>query len=634
MTAESFFAQAFVFLAAAVIAVPVSQRLGFGSVLGYLLAGVVIGPFGLGLVGADGEDIMDFAEFGVVMMLFLVGLLMQPRRLWELKAPILGLGGLQVGLTAVAFLGVAMALTLTWREGLAIGLILAMSSTAIALQMLSEKGLLDTRGGQTAFSVLLAQDIAIIPIIAAIPFLAAPGLSTGTTGDAGILVEGWPAWARALGIIGVVAAVILAGRFILNPLFHLLARTRLREVFTAAALLLVVGISLLMPQFGLSSALGAFLAGVVLAESPYRHELESDIEPFKGLLLGLFFIAVGASIDLGLILGGPLTFMGLVLGLIAIKVAVLLVLGKLFRLRFDQNLLFALSIGQGGEFCFVLFAFARDEGVLATTTTAPLVAAVAVSMALAPPLFLIYQRLLAPRFGTRETVNTRPADDIDHTGTVLVAGFGRFGHVVGRMLRAQKVPTVVLDHDSEQVEVLRKLGLEVYYGDATRHDLLAIAGAAKARAIVLALDDHKANLRLVATVRKHFPHLQIFARAHGRVEAYDLLEAGVTYVYRETLDTALELSVDLLGALGHRRYQAWRATRLFRRHDEQSVREMAAMRHESAVYFARGREDIESFERIMADQTTIADDVTRAWDEGPRRRPPEGDDGTQSRGGN
>ncbi len=619
---NNFLLQAFVYLAAAVVAVPVAKRLGLGSVLGYLLAGVVIGPFGLGLVGDEGQDVMHFAEFGVVMMLFVVGLELEPALLWRLRAPILGMGGLQVAGTALAVAGLGLALGLPWQSALAVGLILSLSSTAIVLQSLSERGLLKTAGGQSSFAVLLFQDIAVIPMLAAFPLLAVGAAASG--GDhhaeeaahaATTLAAGLPPWAQTLLVLGAVAAVVLGGRFVISPLFRIIARTGLREIFTAAALLLVIGIALLMTQVGLSPALGTFLAGVVLANSEYRHELESDIEPFKGLLLGLFFIAVGASIDFALIVAQPLLILGLVLAIVAVKFAVLLALARLFRLGMDQSLLLAFALPQVGEFAFVLFSFANQEGVLGAEITSPLVAAVALSMALTPLLLLVNEHLVQPRFGTAERDEREP-DAIDERSPVIVAGFGEFGATVGRLLKANNIRTTVLELDSDRVEVLRKLGLKVYYGDASRYDLLHAAGAGEARLLVLALNSPEKTMELVATARKHFPHLVILARAFGWGDAHDLLAAGVHHVYRESLDTSLRMGTDLLRMLGFRAYQAQRAAQKFLRHDEQAMRELTEQRAaDSSLYLSEARRRIEHLEQLLlADLADQGLERDTGWD--------------------
>jgi monovalent cation:proton antiporter-2 (CPA2) family protein len=621
MYGEGFFFQAFIYLTAAVVSVPIAKRLGMGSVLGYLIAGVTIGPFGLQLLGEEGKDVMHFAEFGVVMMLFLVGLELQPSRLWRLRGPILGMGGLQLGATASLIMVIGIVIGLPWQSSLAIGLILALSSTAIVLQTLNEKGLLKTDGGQNSFSVLLFQDIAVIPLMAFLPLLAVPGngaLAGGSSTPAGhgtTWIEGLPGWAQTLVLLATVAAVIVGGRFLVRPVFRVIAKTRLRELFTATALLLVIGIALLMTRVGLSPALGTFLAGVVLAESEYRHELESDIEPFKGLLLGLFFIAVGASIDFGLVSGQPGLIVGLVCALILVKFAVLIVLGRFFRMGFDQNLLLAFSLAQGGEFAFVLFSFAQTDGVLPEELTGLLMAVVAISMPLTPLLMMLNDKLIQPRFGTRESQTTK-ADTIDEENPVIIAGFGRFGNIVGRLLRANGVRATVLDLDSDNVEMLRNLGLKVFYGDATRHDLLHAAGATKATLLILALDDPEKNYELLHTARRHFPHLTVLARASGRSDAYELIEAGVDHVYRETLDASLRLGVEALRLLGFPSHQAHRASLTFRRHDENALRELAAMRHDRKGYISLARQRISDLEALLLEEMGGELDLERdtGWD--------------------
>jgi monovalent cation:proton antiporter-2 (CPA2) family protein len=607
MHGQGFFFQAFVYLAAAVVAVPIAKRLGLGSVLGYLIAGMVIGPFGLGLIGEEGEDVMHFAEFGVVMMLFLIGLELRPALLWRMRGPILGTGGLQVGVTTVLLTAIGILFGLPWQTSLAIGMTLALSSTAIVLQTLNEKNLMGTDAGQSSFAVLLFQDIAVIPMLALMPLLAvgAVGATTAaneygteTATHATTWVEGLPPWEQTVVVLLAVAAIVLAGRYLLRPIFRVIASTRLRELFTAAALLLIIGIALLMTQVGLSPALGTFLAGVVLANSEYRHELESEIDPFKGLLLAVFFIAVGASVDFQLISDRPQLILGIVGGLMLIKFAVLFGLGRAFKMGLDQNFLFAFALAQSGEFAFVLFSFASQNAVIPDDVTAPLIAAVAVSMALTPVLMLLNEKLIQPRFGTRETIGREP-DEIHASSPVIIAGFGRFGSIVGRFLRANGVRPTVLEYDSDRVELLRRLGLKVFYGDASRKDLLEAAGAREARLLVIAMEDHSRVLSLVETVQKHFPHLVILARASGRPEAYELQDQGVDHVYRETLDTSLRTGMDALRLLGRRGHQTYRSARTFRIHDEESVRDLGRMRHDRKAYFSAARERIQSLEELL-----------------------------------
>lgn len=631
MHGEGFFFQAFVYLSAAVIAVPIAKRLGLGSVLGYLLAGAAIGPFGLRLVGAEGQDVMHFAEFGVVMMLFLVGLELRPALLWRLRGPVLGMGGLQMAGTAAALAGVGLALGLRWQAALAIGAILANSSTAIALQSLAERGQLKTEGGQRSFAVLLFQDLAVIPLLALLPLLATSAPAASAT------PEGWAAslapLPRAGVLLGSVAAVVIAGRFLIRPAFRAIARTGLRELFTAAALLLVIAIALLMTKVGLSPALGTFLAGVVLADSEYRHELEGDIEPFKGLLLGLFFIAVGAAVDLSSLAARPLLTVSLVLALVAVKLVVLLLLGRGFRMGLEPSLLFATVLAQGGEFTFVLFSFATQNGVIDPAHAKLLVATVAFSMALTPLLLLLHERVIRPRLASGAPP-AREADAIDEESGVIIAGFGAFGSIVGRLLAANGVRTTVLEVDPDRVELLRRLGLKVFYGDASRLDLLRAAGAAHARLLLLALDDPGKTQEVVETARKHFPNLTVLARASGRTDAHALLEAGVHEVYRDTLDTSLRAGVDALRLLGYRAYQAQRAAQTFRRHDERSVRELTSLRHDRAAYLDRARAAIHDLEETLRgelerreegrdlgwDAESLRAEFGRATDAGPDAR--------------
>lgn len=622
MYQENVFFQAMIYLAAAVISVPLAKRVGLGSTLGYLVAGFVIGPYGLGLVGEEGQDVMHFAEFGVVMMLFLIGLELQPSLLWQLRRPIVGMGGLQVLVTTLLIASIALVMGFSWQVALAVGMILSLSSTAIVLQTLNEKGLLKTDGGQSSFSVLLFQDLAVIPILAILPLLA-----VGSKDGAGIpeaidpmaeasplWVHGLPAWGYTLVVLAVIAAIILGSRFLTRPVFRAIAKTHLREIFTAAALLMVIAIALLMTKVGLSPALGTFLAGVILADSEYRHELEADIEPFKGLLLGLFFIAVGASLDLPLIAERPAAIGLIVLGLVLMKFAVLFILGRAFRMGLDQNLLFAFALAQGSEFAFVLLSFGLQNHVLTKEVTDTLIAAVALSMALTPVLLLINERLVQPRVGTRER-EERQADEIDEENPVIIAGFGSFGSIVGRLLKANGVGITVLEIDSDKVEILRKLGLKVFYGDASRYDLLEAARAGRAKLFILAITDSEKVFTIIETVKKNFPHLTILARASDRTMAYELLDAGVDHVYRDTVDTSLRLGTDVLRRLGFRSHQAHRAARTFFRHDEDAVFELRHIRHDRKKYLTQARQRIEDLEQILLAELHEHEDQRDAgWD--------------------
>ncbi|HWL93920.1 MAG TPA: cation:proton antiporter, partial [Phycisphaerae bacterium] len=546
-----------------------------------------------------GDDVMHFAEFGVVMMLFVVGLELRPAILWQMRRPILGLGGLQVVVTAAAAGFVASCFGLPWKSSLAVGLILTMSSTAITLQSLNERGLMKTPGGEASFAVLLFQDIAVIPIIALMPLLAAGPSGDAVTHASGSgMMAGLPAWGQAVLVVGAVAAIVVAGRFLLRPFFRYIAGTRLREMFTATALLLVLGIALLMQRLGLSPALGTFIAGVVLAESEYRVQLEADIEPFKGLLLGLFFISVGASIDFALIAQQPGTIALTVAGLLALKFSVLLALARVFGLKRGEGFLLAFALAQGGEFAFVLFSFATQNAVLPVEIASLLVASVALSMAAAPLLFTINEKLVRPLFQRCEP--ERPPDEIDeHDNPVILAGFGRFGHIVGRLLRANGFGTTVLDHDADQVETLGRYGMKSFYGDASRLDLLQAAGAERAKLFVLAIDDEAKALKIIEMVQREFPRLKILARATSRQHAYEIIRLGVNQVYRETLGSALDLSVDALRELGVDEQRARRVAEIFREHDEASVRDMAHLPDDDETYISTARKHIENLERAL-----------------------------------
>jgi monovalent cation:H+ antiporter-2, CPA2 family len=605
-------AQAVVYLGAAVVCVPLAKRLGMGSVLGYLAAGMAIGPFALGFVGEEGEDIMHFAEFGVVMMLFLVGLELEPAKFWRLRQAILGVGAAQVGLTTAALAGALMLIGLSWQASLAVGSALAMSSTAIALQSLKEKNLMGTAAGRHSFAALLFQDIAVIPILALLPLLAtAP---TGAAGDHGPGIGGLPGWMQTLAVLAAVGAVVAAGRWAFVPLLRAVARTRLRELFTASALLIVVGIALLMQTVGLSAALGTFLAGVVLATSEFKHELESDLDPFKGLLLGLFFMGVGASIDFQLMAESPGRLGLLTIGVMTVKVAVLAGIGRARRLSVDQNLIFSIGLAQVGEFAFVLLAFIAGLGVLDGAWTATFMAVTALSMTATPLLMLLNERVLLPRFGTTEAPARAP-DTPDEHHPVILAGFSHFGSTVGRFLRANGVEATILDNDSDRVDLLRRMGFKVYYGDVTRHELLEAAGAAHAKILVSAVEDFDTTRTLVETARKQFPNLALMVRARHRFDAYELMDLGVTDVYRQHLDTSVRLGVDVLRRLGHRTYSAHRAGQQFLRHDEAALARLAPVRHNLVDYISNMRSEIAQQEALLlADRDIDPAGSDHAWD--------------------
>ncbi|PCM44987.1 monovalent cation:proton antiporter-2 (CPA2) family protein [Marinobacter sp. ANT_B65] len=549
----TYFIQAFIYLLAAVVAVPLAKRYGLGSVLGYLVAGVAIGPV-MGLVGQETSTIQHFAEFGVVMMLFLIGMEIDPKRLWARKVHLLGLGGLQVTLTAAAGMTVATWFGLQWQTALAVGLIFALSSTAIVLQTLEEKGLAKTEGGRNTFSVLLFQDIAVIPMLALIPLLALPGLKAGSgpaaSPESGLsLVDGLPGWAHALVVVGAVAAVIVGGYYLSRPLFRYVVQSRLREIFTATALMLVIGIAALMSVVNLSPALGAFLAGVVLGNSEFRHELKASIEPFKGLLLGLFFITVGAGIDFGVLVAEWGIVAGLVLAVIVIKALILLILALIFRNRGSNGWLFTLGLAQAGEFGFVLLAYGVQSSVIPADIAQILSLVVALSMFLTPLLFIVYDRVVLPRY-RRSTNDEREADTIDEQAPVIVAGVGRFGQVICRLLRANDIPVVALDHEFEQIENLRKINIKSFFGDASRPGLLETAGIGQARLLVVAINDRERAVEIVKHAKKFFPGVWVLARAFDRGHGYQLRQAGADDVISETYHSALELGGHALTAIG------------------------------------------------------------------------------------
>lgn len=585
--------QAFIFLLATVVSVPIAKRLGFGSVLGYLIAGVVIGPYALELVAHDVKSIMHFAEFGVVMMLFLVGLELRPSLLWNMRKPILGLGGLQMFFTCVAFYVIGIALDFPWQSSLAVGLILAMSSTAIVLQTLSEKNLMPTEAGQSAFAVLLFQDIAVIPMLALLPLLA---LDTSSSAAVSGHLEGWQ---QGLLVIGVVAAIIIGSWFVINPLFRVIASTKLREIFTATALCLVIGIALLMELAGLSAALGTFIAGVVLAESEYRHELEAEIQPFKGLLLGVFFISVGASIDFKLLLDQPLLIASLVLTLVVVKLLVLFVLAKSFKLQRNDQWMFTFALAQGGEFCFVLFSFATQNDILPVSITAPLMVVVALSMALTPVLMIVNDKVFQRLIG--KPVEEKPeADKIDDgTTEVIIAGFGRFGQVVDRSLSLNGVSTTVLDNDPGQVEQLRKFGHKVFYGDPSRLDLLHAAGAGTAKLLVIAVNDYEKCKTMVHLCKKHFPELKLYVRAADRVEAHELNRMGVDVFVRETFHSALHMSWRVMTGLGKDPVESRRVLDIFKKFDQKHIYDMHDFDGDEKAYISLSQKNKAELEKVL-----------------------------------
>ncbi len=608
---EGFLLQVFIFLAAAAIAVPIAKKLGLGSVLGYLIAGIIIGPFGASLIG-DVEAIMHFTEFGVVMMLFLVGLELKPSLLWQLKLPILGIGGSQVIATSIIITAIAL-IFLPWQQALAVGLIVSLSSTAIVLQTLQEKGQINTEAGRSVFAVLLFQDLAVIPMLAALPLLATFAIAGGSHHSSVLFdITTLPNYLRVILTLAAIFAVFLIGKFASQPIFRAIAKTGIREVFVAAALALVIGTSLLMLAVGLSPALGAFLAGVVLADSEFRHELESDIEPFKGLLLGIFFISIGASLNFTLIGDNLLLILGLTTGLIAIKWLVLVIVGKLFKISSGARSLFAIALAQGGEFAFVLFQFAKNNGVLANSVIDPLISAVAISMFLAPLLFIFHDKFLAQNQAI-PAQSSEPDTIAQQNHRVILAGFGRLGTDLGRFLISSGIKPVILDNDANNVNLLRKLGFEVYYGDATRLDLLHAAGAASAELLVITMSNTEQAKHLAELAKKHFPWLKIVISAYNREAEFKLMDSGLNSIHRETVGSALEMGQAALEALGVEPYEAYRLQRLFKQKDAHVMPELYKNRAEQESYISAYKQHHQHLEQVMSIDSENLRATDNAW---------------------
>lgn len=589
---------ALVYLTAAVIAVPIAKRLKLGAVLGYLLAGVAIGPWGLGLIRGV-EDILHFSEFGVVLLLFLIGLELEPKRLWALRRSIFGWGGMQVVCVTAALFVSTLVAGFDWKMALIASLGLSLSSTAIALATLEERHLKSTPAGAAGFSILLFQDIAAIPMIAVVPFLGVAGTESDGNG-----------WLTAAKAVAVIIALVFGGRYLMRPVLRLIAKTNMREIFTAFALLLVIAIGLLMQSVGLSMALGTFLAGVLLAESEYRHALESDLEPFKGLLLGLFFIAVGMSINFGILLKQPLLIASLMLGFLIIKISVLYLLSKWFEIPRGQQLFFAFLLSQGGEFAFVVFGAATGTHVISEESASILVVVVALSMVTTPLLLVLYDRMVAPRFGKKK----RPEDKIEpQDNPVIIVGFGRFGQIIGRLLTANKIGITVLDHDPDQIDLLRKFGFKVFYGNATRIDLLHSAGAEKARVLVIAIDSVEDSIALVDAVRREFPHLAILARARNVTHYYDLMDRGVTVIERETFEASLRLGRSVLQHLGFGAFHARQAAMKFRTHNIKTLHAVYPYYKDQEQYISMSAQARDELQQMFArDAEALKEDQSSA----------------------
>jgi glutathione-regulated potassium-efflux system ancillary protein KefC/glutathione-regulated potassium-efflux system protein KefB len=609
MNAHSLLLQALVYLAAGVASVPLAKRLGLGSVLGYLIAGVVIGPFALNLVGAA-ADVQTFAEFGVVILLFLIGLEVRPALLWKMRTSIFGLGLAQLLATAALVGAAALAFGLDWRVGAAVGLILAMSSTAIVLQSLEEKGMRQGPVGEASFGVLLFQDLAVIPLFALLPLLTPPGAPAPPTAHAANLLAPLPGWAQAAAQLAAVALVVVGGRYLMRPVFRFIAAARLREIFTASGLLLVVAVAALMELVGLSPALGAFLAGVVLADSEFRREIETDIEPFRGLLLGLFFITVGAGLDLGLVAAKPLVIVGLVLGLMAMKTLAMYATGRAFRRGHRTSLTTAVALAQGGEFAFVLLGFVLGARVMNAELARLLTAVVAVSMALTPIVTAAFDRLVLSRPERRPEPEHVPFDE--GAPDVIVAGFGRFGQIATRLLLANNFAVTILESSVEQIDLIRRFGWRVHYGDASRLDLLRSAGADKAKLLLIAIDDDDKAVEMAQAAREAFPHLIILARAYDRRHAYELIKTPGVEVERETFEGALAIGRRALVKLGVSERRAARAAVVFRESDERILRQLAPIAGQEDRYIMASRDGRETTERVLrAEMARIAAEEDR-----------------------
>ncbi len=615
---QDFFLQALIYLGATVVSVPLAKKLGLGSVLGYLLAGIIIGPFVLGLVGKEAGEVMHFAEFGVVLMLFIIGLELEPSLLWRMRRSIFGLGGLQVLLTTVIVTAVALFMNFQLNRALAIGLILALSSTAIVLQTLSEKGLMRNLAGKSAFSVLLFQDMAVIPILALLPIIATLGqpaaVSESVMSNIGE-VASMPGWLQLLIIIGAIVAIIFIGRFLAQYIFRLIAETGLHEVFVALALLMVIGIALAFDAIGLSPALGTFIAGVVLADSEYRHELETTIDPFKGLLLGLFFISVGAGINFRVFIENPLLIVGLVLLLIFIKFIILLILGRVFKLKKGYEFLFAFLLAQSSEFSFVLISFSKQNQLFDEKTSSLLLLVVTLSMAISPLLLIFNDKAVSPILARWQ--NKLEYDEVDEQESpVILAGFGRFGLVIGRILLANNIKVTILDNNPSNVEVLRKYGFKLYFGDVARPQLLENAGIKNARMLILSMAEHDEALEVAEYVREKYPHVKILARAKDIFQVFEFFKLDVRTVQREMFESAAELGAKALVELGFNKYEAYRSTRTFKHHEDNIIDELYKHWLEDHNKFIRETRRFaeQVSETLQAEKDFSIHDSDCAWD--------------------
>ena len=592
--------EAIVFLLGAIICVSIAKKLGLSSVIGYLLAGVLIGPYVLGFIGKEGEDILHFAEFGVVVMLFLIGLEIEPKNFWNMRKTILGMGGLQVGGTMLLSYILFALLGFDWKVALVISMAVALSSTAIAMQTIKEKGLMNTTFGSSSFSILLFQDIIVIFMLGFIPLLSNTddNASAEKHSEHANLLETLPIGFQTLAIILSVVLIIIAGRYLIVPMLRKVAKTGVRELLIAAALLIVFSISFLMEYVGISPALGAFLGGVVLSNSEFKHELESTLEPFKNLLLGLFFMAVGASINFIVIANSPLEIGGVLIAIVFIKALVLFIVGHVFKLKLDQKLLLTFSLAQIGEFAFVLLSFAFGLNILSQDQMDMMLVITALSMSLTPIIGIINERFILPKIGTKESIK-RPTDHIAKSQKIILVGFGHFGSTIGRFLRSHGVEATILDHDSNRVDFLRKMGFEVYYGDATRLDLLESAGIAEAKIIICATNKIEVSKAISKIVKEKYPHVEMMIRTKNRYDAYELLNLGHENIYRESLETSLTLAKDVLSRMGFRKYTLNRQVQNFIKYDEDSLRRLASEPKQEDNYIFKARKELEQQEKFL-----------------------------------
>lgn len=581
--------QALVFIGSSVILVPIFHRLGFGSIIGYLMAGILVGPSGLKLI-SDSQSVLHFAEFGVVILLFIIGLEIQPRKLWTMKGSLIGLGGAQVVLCSLLFTGLGLCFGLSTLAAIVVGFGLSLSSTAFALQTLTDKNQFRSEFGQASFSILLMQDLFAIPALAIIPAL---GNNPDQKTDFMVL---------AIFIPTFLVASYLANRFLIRPLFKMVAATKAREIFTATTLLIVLGVATIMIKFGLSAALGTFIAGMLLADSEYRHELEANLDPFKSLLMGLFFIAVGMGVRLDLILEKPLIIFGLAFTYLILKMLIIYGVGRFCKLSHDNSKKMALTIAQGGEFAFVIFGMVQDGKYVDATTISILTMIVTISMAINPLISLIYDKYSERFTGAKvEPTYDNIPDEAPH---IIIAGYGRFGQMIGRILRSQKVPFVAVDHDSDQIELLRRFNHKVYYGDASRSDILESAGAGKAQYIVLAIDDMEDNLKTAEMIKEHFPHIKIFARARNRGHAFELMELGVTHFKRETFDSSVHFAGELLLSMGCAQQKVKDIIEKFTTHDELMLREQFKVRKDDKQFISVSNQANAQLAQVFSDESS------------------------------